>query len=79
MIDDVFKWLGVAVTALMAATFAWHGIKGSRDGSASTPLSLFSKDDFARGETMYGLALAFNFFGAIGAATLSYAIWSGML
>ncbi len=78
MIDDGFRWYATALNVFIAVTFALQGIRGLRSGIASLPLRPFGGDEFKRGETMFGLIISFNFIGALGAACLTYLIWTAI-
>ena len=77
--DDGFKWWGVFLTAVGSATFAWHAIRGFKTGEASIPVKLFGDDLYERGETMFGLAIAFDIIGTVGFGILAWLIGSGTL
>jgi len=67
-------WLTCILIAA-GTTFGWQFHLGKRDGVARVPVKFFGGDEFHRGETMFGLAQAFNFLGLIAAVGLVFKIW----
>ncbi|WP_395395210.1 hypothetical protein WBP07_07535 [Novosphingobium sp. BL-8A] len=70
--DFLDVWPVILLTGI-AGTFLWNGVRGIREGTVRIPLQFLNDDEFERGTTMFGFAVAMNFLGGLG--VLAGLIW----